>query len=175
MRLARFGCVRKCSLAYKLLTRSVARRAEVQMFVMETMMLDGSCDCGAVRYTVDGTLERVTECNCGICRRTAGLWAYYSPRVVTMTGPTDIYMRGDRMLEIQRCKTCGCVMFRTPVDKTYDRMGVIARSCRPVRWRRCRSSNAMERAGNERSPKSFTGRFGSRLRWQDVTISPVGS
>jgi hypothetical protein len=93
----------------------------------ETVMLEGSCDCGAVRYTVDGTLDEVTECNCGICRRTGGLWAYYSPRVVTMSGPTDIYMRGDRMLEIHRCKNCGGVMFWTPVDKTYDRMGVNAR------------------------------------------------
>jgi hypothetical protein len=98
---------------------------------METVMLEGSCDCGAVRYTVDGTLAEVTDCNCGICRRTAGLWAYYSPRVVMMTGPTDIYMRGDRMLEIHRCKNCGCVMFWTPVDKTYDRMGVNARMLPP--------------------------------------------
>src|SRR5689334_6003681 len=54
-------------------------------------MLEGSCDCGAVRYTVDGALNEVTECNCGICRRSGGLWAYYSPTKVTMTGPTDIY------------------------------------------------------------------------------------
>ena len=51
-------------------------------------MLEGSCDCGAVRYAVDGALDEVTECNCGICRRSGGLWAYYSPTKVTMTEPT---------------------------------------------------------------------------------------
>jgi hypothetical protein len=90
-------------------------------------MLEGSCDCGAVRYTVDSTLDEVTECNCGICRRSGGLWAYYSPKNVTMTGPTDIYMRGDRMLEMHHCKTCRCLMWWVPVDKGHDRMGVNAR------------------------------------------------
>ena len=90
-------------------------------------MLEGSCDCGAVRYAVDGTLDEVTSCNCGICRRLGGLWAYYSPKRVTMTGPTEIYMRGDRVLEMHRCKTCGCVMWWVPVDKSYDRMGINAR------------------------------------------------
>ena len=90
-------------------------------------MLEGSCDCGAVHYQVDGTLDEVTQCNCGICRRSGGLWAYYSPKLVTMTGPTDIYMRGDRMLEMHSCKTCHCLMWWVPVDKSYDRMGVNAR------------------------------------------------
>ena len=90
-------------------------------------MLEGSCDCGAVRYAVDGTLDEVTQCNCGICRRSGGLWAYYSPKKVTMTGPTDIYMRGDRMLEMHHCKTCRCLMWWVAVDKSYDRMGVNAR------------------------------------------------
>jgi len=93
----------------------------------ENLMLEGSCDCGAVRYSVDGTLDEVTECNCGICRRSGGLWAYYSPKKVTMTGPTDIYMRGDRMLEMHHCKTCRCLMWWVPVDKSHDRMGVNAR------------------------------------------------
>ena len=131
MRLARFGCVRKCSLAYKLLTRSVARRAEVQMFVMETMMLDGSCDCGAVRYTVDGTLERVTECNCGICRRTAGLWAYYSPRVSDDDG-TDGHLHAGR--SHARNPALQDLRLRYVPDaggQAYDRMGVIARMLPP--------------------------------------------
>jgi hypothetical protein len=46
-------------------------------------------------------------------------------------GPTDIYMRGYRRLEIHRCKNCGGVMFWTPVDKTYERMGVNERMLPP--------------------------------------------
>jgi hypothetical protein len=90
-------------------------------------MLEGSCDCGAVHYEVDAPLTAVTECNCDICRRTAALWAYFSPRLVRLSGATDVYMRGDRTLELHRCRGCGCVMAWTPVDQTLDRMGINTR------------------------------------------------
>lgn len=90
-------------------------------------MLEGSCDCGAVRFTVDAPLVEVTDCNCGLCRRYAAAWSYHSPRVFRMTGTTEIYLRGDRMLEFHRCTACGCVMAWLPVDKGYDRMGINAR------------------------------------------------
>jgi hypothetical protein len=90
-------------------------------------MLEGSCDCGAVHYEVDAPLTAVTECNCDICRRTAALWAYFSPRLVRLSGATDVYMRGDRTLELHRCRGCGCVMWWTPVDQTLDRMGINTR------------------------------------------------
>jgi hypothetical protein len=44
-----------------------------------------------------------------------------------MTGPTDIYMRGDHMPEMHSCKNCHCLMWWVPADKSYDRMGVNAR------------------------------------------------
>lgn len=90
-------------------------------------MLEGSCDCGAVRYQVDAALEEVTDCNCGICRRYGVLWTYHSPRVVTISGETEIYLRTERKIEFHRCKTCGCVTFWKAVDKMRDRMGINAR------------------------------------------------
>lgn len=94
-------------------------------------MVEASCHCGAVQMKVATPPEQVTSCNCTICRRYGGLWAYYSPCDVTVTGPTDIYMRGDRMLEMHRCKICGCVTHWAPVDKTAERMGVNARMMDP--------------------------------------------
>lgn len=94
-------------------------------------MLEGSCDCGAVRFTVDRPLEEITDCNCGICRRYGALWAYFSPKVVTMSGVTEPYLRGERSLEFHRCRTCGCVMAWLPVDRTHDRMGINARMLPP--------------------------------------------
>ncbi len=39
-------------------------------------MLTGRCDCGKVRFTVEGAREAVTMCHCGQCRRTSGhVWA----------------------------------------------------------------------------------------------------
>lgn len=90
-------------------------------------MLEGSCDCGAVRFTVDAPLEEVTDCNCGVCRRYGALWSYYTPQVFRMTGETEVYLRGDRMLEFHRCKACGCVMAWLPVDRSYQRMSINAR------------------------------------------------
>jgi hypothetical protein len=94
-------------------------------------VIEGSCHCGAVRYRVAAAPETVTSCNCSICRRLGGLWAYYSPRDVRVEGPTAIYMSGDRCLRLHRCETCGCVTHWSPVDESADRMGVNARLMAP--------------------------------------------
>jgi len=68
--------------------------------------------------------------NCSICRRYGVMWAYYSPKVVQIISAadaTDVYMWNDRSIEFHRCRNCGCVSHWSPVDKTYDRMGVNAR------------------------------------------------
>jgi hypothetical protein len=93
--------------------------------------IEGSCHCGAVRYTVTSAPEVVTNCNCSICRRIGGLWAYYSPTQVRIEGPTSFYKWGDKMLELHHCETCGCTTHWEPVDKSYDRMGLNARMMDP--------------------------------------------
>jgi hypothetical protein len=35
-------------------------------------MLSGSCLCGAVRYEVSGSLDRLTHCHCSQCRKAHG-------------------------------------------------------------------------------------------------------
>jgi len=35
-------------------------------------MLKGSCLCGAVRYEIDGGLEKVSHCHCSLCRKASG-------------------------------------------------------------------------------------------------------
>jgi hypothetical protein len=41
-------------------------------------MIRASCHCGAVVMEADSLPATVTSCNCSICRRIAGLWAYYA-------------------------------------------------------------------------------------------------
>lgn len=94
-------------------------------------MIQGSCHCGAVQLEVETAPEEVTDCGCSICRRKAGLWAYYSPRQVKVSGPTSIYIWGDRMIEHHSCPVCACTTHWTAVDKTYDRMGVNIRMMEP--------------------------------------------
>lgn len=49
-----------------------------------------------------------------------------------MTGPTDIYLWGDKKIEFHRCRTCGCVTHWAPVDRGRDRMGVNCRLMDPA-------------------------------------------
>ena len=101
---------------------------------MNAKPIEASCHCGAIKFEVDAELKEVTECNCSIYRRSGGLWGYFSPRQVRFTENrgTDFYIWGDRMLELHRCKVCGCVTHWLAVKPDYDRMGVNARMMAPA-------------------------------------------
>lgn len=72
-------------------------------------MIEGSCHCGAVRWSFEGTPESATACNCTVCRRYGVLWAYdYEDERIKVSGPTRIYSRG-KALEFHFCPDCGCV------------------------------------------------------------------
>jgi hypothetical protein len=77
------------------------------------LMLEGSCHCGAARWTFEGDPGAVTACSCTLCRRYGVLWAYdYEGERVHVTGPTTAYTRRGKepSLEIRFCPTCGCVL-----------------------------------------------------------------
>jgi hypothetical protein len=93
-----------------------------------------TCHCGAIRVTIAQPPTEVTDCNCSICRRYGALWAYYERSQVHFTPAapaTDIYAWGDNDLEFHRCRTCGCVTYWLPTDKTKSRMGVNMRMADP--------------------------------------------
>jgi len=95
-------------------------------------LIESSCVCGAVRLAITRAPDEVTDCNCTLCRRYGALWAYYSPKDVTVpSGLTDTFSRGPKLSHFHRCKICGCVTHWSALDKTYDRMGVNARLMEP--------------------------------------------
>jgi hypothetical protein len=49
-------------------------------------MLLGTCHCGAVTIRLPSIPEKATSCNCSLCRRLGGLWAYYEFGTVQITG-----------------------------------------------------------------------------------------
>lgn len=76
-------------------------------------MLEGSCHCGAVRWTWKHAAlpEGATACNCTVCRRYGVLWIYdHEDEGIVVSGPTRAYVRG-RAVEFHFCPTCGCVAF----------------------------------------------------------------
>ncbi len=100
-----------------------------------TPSLHGSCHCGAVRLTLPVAPVEATSCNCSLCRRSGGIWAYYAFGTVSVQGHpenTEDYIWGDRMLRTVRCKTCGIVTHWEPLDpKPGDRHGVNLRNFEP--------------------------------------------
>ncbi len=74
-------------------------------------MIEGSCHCGAVRWTIDPIPQSVTACNCTVCRRYAALWAYdYEGEGIHVSGPTKAYARG-RVLGFHFCPNCGNIAY----------------------------------------------------------------
>jgi hypothetical protein len=74
-------------------------------------MIEGSCHCGAVRWSFDGVPESATACNCTICRRYGVLWAYdYEGERIKVSGSTRAYVRGTAH-SFHFCADCGCVAY----------------------------------------------------------------
>ena len=74
--------------------------------------MKGSCHCGTVRFEVARPPEQVTECNCSLCRRLGGLFAYYPLEDFRIESGADNlgdYIQGDRMLTTRFCRTCASV------------------------------------------------------------------
>lgn len=94
----------------------------------------GSCHCGAIRLTLYETPSEVAECNCSICRRSAGLWHYGAPETMSIEGAGVSYQQGDRALDLWHCPTCGCITHWTPTDADYPRVGVNLRMFDPALW-----------------------------------------
>jgi hypothetical protein len=53
----------------------------------------GGCQCGAVRFRVEGTLKDSSICHCRMCQKAFG--AYYAP-LVSVRGASLLWTRGER-------------------------------------------------------------------------------
>jgi hypothetical protein len=85
--------------------------------------IKAECHCGNIIISVKKVPEKITSCNCSICRRYAALWAYYHPNDVEVKYKNDVstfYIWGDREIEFHRCTTCGCITHYVSVDKLID-------------------------------------------------------
>lgn len=98
------------------------------------MKHQGTCHCCAIKISIAFTPDEVTECNCSICRRTGGLWAYDSPEQVTVTGNSVGYVQGDATLTTWHCGTCGITTHWTAIDQDYGRIGVNMRLFERELW-----------------------------------------
>tara|TARA_R110002020_G_scaffold11340_17_gene42774 strand:- start:149 stop:505 length:357 start_codon:yes stop_codon:yes gene_type:complete len=98
-------------------------------------VVEASCHCGAVRFTLDPAPADVTECNCSICRRYGVLWAYYRQdqvRFAPGSAATATYMCNGQTQHFHRCPSCGCVTHWAPLDPQRTDIGINARLLEPA-------------------------------------------
>ena len=77
----------------------------------------GSCHCGAVRFEVDATIDRVTACNCSVCRKKGILHHRVDPgRFRLLSGEDDLatYRFGTGVAQHRFCRRCGIHVFTRP-------------------------------------------------------------
>ncbi len=75
-------------------------------------MIEGGCHCGSVHWTLADVPETATSCNCTLCRRWGALWAYgFKDEEITISGPTNFYLRDPKTIEFHFCANCGCVAY----------------------------------------------------------------
>lgn len=78
------------------------------------MPYTGSCHCQKVRFSVEGELGPVIECNCSHCSR-KGYLLWFLPRsALTLHTPGEAmgtYLFNKHVIEHRFCTTCGCAPF----------------------------------------------------------------
>jgi len=70
----------------------------------------GSCHCGKVSYTVDGSIDQVIDCNCSLCRKRGGLLWFVPADALHLDGETNFtatYTFNTHRLQHHFCTVCG--------------------------------------------------------------------
>jgi hypothetical protein len=83
----------------------------------------GGCQCGAVRYVVQGALRPVVACHCSQCRRMTGHFlAATAARQRNFTLVNEVGLKWyEASSEARRgfCATCGSTLFWVPNGRDY--------------------------------------------------------
>lgn len=79
------------------------------------MAFEGSCHCGAVRFSVDADPpQSAVSCNCSHCRRKGFLLAFFPAQAFTLLSGAEVlrpYTFNTHKIEHQFCSTCGTEPF----------------------------------------------------------------
>jgi hypothetical protein len=98
--------------------------------------MNGSCNCGAVRFTLTETPAEPTACHCSQCRRQSGHYfasANVPKAAVQLLGAEHItWYRSSEKVRRGFCSRCGSALFWEPVfhDWTSVALGALDRPTR---------------------------------------------
>ncbi|MEZ5648665.1 MAG: GFA family protein [Alphaproteobacteria bacterium] len=74
----------------------------------------GGCHCGAVKYEVEATIDRVMSCNCSICSKKGYLLTFTPASSFTLIQGKDAlsdYQFNKKVVHHLFCKNCGVSSF----------------------------------------------------------------
>jgi hypothetical protein len=87
-------------------------------------MLNGKCECGAVRYQVADEFRYASNCHCSRCRAATGsafkpFAGIESGKLELVEGADSLLVHGDETLNDTRCATCGSLLYSVVRDGEY--------------------------------------------------------
>jgi hypothetical protein len=99
------------------------------------MAFQGSCHCGAVKFSVDAEIPtEAMSCNCSICRRKAMLMAFFPIAKFKLSqgeGALQSYQFNKHRLSHWFCKTCGIHTFAGGIGPDGNEMRAVNLRCVP--------------------------------------------
>ncbi|MFQ5642310.1 MAG: GFA family protein [Thiogranum sp.] len=97
---------------------------------MQDVHLTGSCLCGAVRYEINGAVERFYHCHCQRCRRTTGTG--HATNLLVRPESSLTWTQGEELLrryrvpEAERFYNCFCSQCGSPMPRLVPQLeGVV--------------------------------------------------
>ena len=99
------------------------------------MAFQGSCHCGAVKFSVDAEMPtEVMSCNCSICRRKGTLMAFYPVAKFKLVHGQDAlqaYKFKAHVISHWFCTTCGIHPFGGGIGPDGTEMRAVNMRCVP--------------------------------------------
>lgn len=92
----------------------------------------GSCHCGHVAFTVEGTIDCAMSCNCSICQRRGSLLWFVPRDALRLSTPEQnagTYEFNKHVIKHRFCRTCGIHPYGEGTDLKGDRMAAINIRC----------------------------------------------
>lgn len=72
--------------------------------------MKATCHCGRVKVQIPAPPEHINFCDCTLCAKSGGAWAYFEPDQLKIEGKTQTYLREDYdnpVVVIHFCPNCG--------------------------------------------------------------------
>jgi hypothetical protein len=90
---------------------------------MQNPLLQGSCNCGAVKFTLSETPTSATACHCSQCRKQSGHYfasANVPKSAVTLSGAENLtWYQSSEKVRRGFCATCGSWLFWEPIFRDW--------------------------------------------------------